>query len=222
MYCKSNRFLQIVSTDHGTHGTLNHWNFMCAALICSVMSDSIQPRGLEPARLSVHGILQARILEWLAMPSSRGSSQPRNQIRIPYVSFIGRWFFLFFVFFFTTSVTWEAHLELYSCIFLTWLFIEIDCPFSGQLLHFLSTKRLKALLICIQFSSVAQLTLCNPMDYSTPGFPVRHQLPELAQTHVYGVGDAIQLSHPLCPLLLLPSIFPSFRVFSNSFALGKI
>ena len=124
-------------------------------------------------------------------------------------------FFLFFVFFFTTSVTWEAHLELYSCIFLTWLFIEIDCPFSGQLLHFLSTKRLKALLICIQFSSVAQLTLCNPMDYSTPGFPVRHQLPELAQTHVYGVGDAIQLSHPLCPLLLLPSIFPNFRVFSN-------
>ena len=92
---------------------------MCAALICSVMSDSIQPRGLEPARLSVHGILQARILEWLAMPSSRGSSQPRNQIRIPYVSFIGRRFFLFFVFFFTTSVTWEAHLELYSCIFLT-------------------------------------------------------------------------------------------------------
>ena len=78
MYCKSNRFLQIVSTDHGTHGTLNHWNFMCAALICSVMSDSIQPRGLEPARLSVHGILQARILEWLAMPSSRGSSQPRD------------------------------------------------------------------------------------------------------------------------------------------------
>ena len=46
---------------------------------------------------------------------------------------------------------------------------------------------------CFQFSSVAQscLTLCDPMDYSTPGFPVHHQLPELAQTHVHCVGDAI-------------------------------
>ena len=50
-----------------------------------------------------------------------------------------------------------------------------------------------------QFSSVAQscLTLCDPMDCSTPGFPVHHQLPELAQTHVHCIGDAIQLSHPL-------------------------
>ena len=50
-----------------------------------------------------------------------------------------------------------------------------------------------------QFSSVAQssLTLCNPMDCSTPGFPVHHQLLELAQTHVHWVGDAIQPSHPL-------------------------
>ena len=51
----------------------------------------------------------------------------------------------------------------------------------------------------IQFSSVAQscLTLCNPKDCSTPGFPVHHQLLELAQTHVHWVSDAIQLSHPL-------------------------
>ena len=50
-----------------------------------------------------------------------------------------------------------------------------------------------------QFSSVAQScpTLCNPMNCSTPGFPVHHQLPELAQTHVHQVGDAIQSSHPL-------------------------
>ena len=52
------------------------------------------------------------------------------------------------------------------------------------------------------------------MDCSTPGFPV----PELAQTHVHWVGDAIQPSHPLSPLLL-PSIFPSIRVFSNEPAL---
>ena len=56
-------------------------------------------------------------------------------------------------------------------------------------------------------------TLCDPMDCSMPGFPVHHQLPELAQTHVHWVGDAIQPSHPLPPLSLLPSIFPSTRVF---------
>ena len=50
-----------------------------------------------------------------------------------------------------------------------------------------------------QFSSVAQScpTLCDPMNYSIPGFPVHHQLPELIQTHVHRVGDAIQPSHPL-------------------------
>ena len=49
------------------------------------------------------------------------------------------------------------------------------------------------------FSSVVQfcLTSCYPMDFSTPGFPVPYQLPELAQTHVHRVSDAIQPSHPL-------------------------
>ena len=52
-----------------------------------------------------------------------------------------------------------------------------------------------------QFSSVAQScpTLCDPMKRSTPGLPVHHQLPELTQTHVDRVGDAIQPSHPLSP-----------------------
>ena len=51
----------------------------------------------------------------------------------------------------------------------------------------------------VQFSSVAQscLTLCNPMNCSTPGLPVHHQLLESTQTHVYCVGDAIQPPHPL-------------------------
>ena len=51
----------------------------------------------------------------------------------------------------------------------------------------------------VDFSSVAQLcqTLCSPVDCSTPGLPVHHHLPELAQTHVHPVGDAIQPSHPL-------------------------
>ena len=51
----------------------------------------------------------------------------------------------------------------------------------------------------VQFSSVFQscLTLCNPMNRSTPGLPVHHQLPEFTQTHIHQVGDAIQPSHPL-------------------------
>ena len=44
---------------------------------------------------------------------------------------------------------------------------------------------------------LSHVWLCDPMDCSTPGFPVHHQLPELTQTHVHGVGDAIQPSHPL-------------------------
>ena len=58
-------------------------------------------------------------------------------------------------------------------------------------------------------------TLCDPMDCSTPGFPVHHQHPELAQTHVHWVGDAILHLILCCPLLFLPWIFPSIRVFSN-------
>ena len=53
------------------------------------------------------------------------------------------------------------------------------------------------------------------MNRSTPGLLVHHQLPEFTQTRVHRVGDAIQPFHPLKPLLLLPSIFPSIMVFSN-------
>ena len=50
-----------------------------------------------------------------------------------------------------------------------------------------------------EFSSIAQLcpTLCDPMNHSTPGLPVHHQLLEFTQTHIHRVGDAIQPSHPL-------------------------
>ena len=64
-------------------------------------------------------------------------------------------------------------------------------------------------IVSVQFSSVPQScpTLCDPMNCSTPGLPVHHQLPELAQTHVHWVGDAIQPSHSL----LLPSP-PAFNL----------
>ena len=57
------------------------------------------------------------------------------------------------------------------------------------------------------------------MDCSRPGFPVLHRLLEFAQTHVHWAGDAVQLSHSLLFLFLLPSVFPSIKVFSNELAL---
>ena len=73
----------------------------------------------------------------------------------------------------------------------------------------------------VQFSSATQLcpTLCNSVDCDTPGFTVHHHLPELAQIYFIQVGGVIHLV--LChPVLLLPLIFPSNRVFSNESALG--
>ena len=69
----------------------------------------------------------------------------------------------------------------------------------------------------IQFSSVAQSCpiLCDCMNCSILGFSVYHKLPELTQTYVHQVGDAIQTSHLLLLPLFLPSIFPSIRVFYN-------
>ena len=71
--------------------------------------------------------------------------------------------------------------------------------------------------VVVQFSSIAQpcLTFCNPTNHSTPGLPVHHQLLEFTQTHVHWVSDAIQPSHPLLSLLLLPPIPLSIRVFSS-------
>ena len=70
----------------------------------------------------------------------------------------------------------------------------------------------------VQFSPVAQScrTLCDPMNRSTPGLPVHHQLPELTQTHVHRVGDAIQPSHPRSsPPPPAPESLPASESFPN-------
>ena len=72
--------------------------------------------------------------------------------------------------------------------------------------------------VMVQLSSVSSVTqscptLCDPMNHSTPGLPVHHQLPEFTQTHVHRIGDAIQPSHPLLspsPPALNPSQHQSF------------
>ena len=73
------------------------------------------------------------------------------------------------------------------------------------------------ILHSVQFSSVTPscLTLCDPMDSSMSGFPVHHQLPELAQTHVHWLSDAIQPSHPVVPFSCLQS-FPASGSFQMS------
>ena len=78
----------------------------------------------------------------------------------------------------------------------------------------------------VQFSSVAQScpTLCNPMNCSKPGLPVYHQLPELTQTHVHQVGDAIQPSHPLSspsPALNLSQHLSLFQWVNSSHEVAK-
>ena len=101
--------------------------------------------------------------------------------------------------------TEETGIERDMCtpMFIAALFIiartwkQPRCPSSDEWIR-------KLWYICtmkysVQFSSVAQScpTLCDPMNHSMPGFLVHHQLPEFTQTHVHGVSDAIQPSHPL-------------------------
>ena len=89
---------------------------------------------------------------------------------------------------------------------------EFYCIYVFYVLkNFWNTKTAKNNIpIQVQFSSVTQscATLCDPMDLSTAGVPVHHQLPEFAQTHVHRVSDAIQPSHPLS--------FPSPPAFNLS------
>ena len=73
----------------------------CACYVPSFVSDSLQPRGRSPPGSSVHGILQARILEWVAISSSRGSSGPRDEAHISVSPALAGRFFI-------TSTTWEA------------------------------------------------------------------------------------------------------------------
>ena len=80
----------------------------------------------------------------------------------------------------------------------------------------------------VQFNSVTQScpTLCDPMNCSTPGLPVHHQLPEFTQTHVHWVGDAMQPSHPLSshspPALNLSQHQGLFRWVSSSYQVAKV
>ena len=105
-----------------------------------------------PMDYTVHGVLRARILEGVAFPFSRRSSQSRDQTQVSLIA-------------------------------------GDSLPAEPQ----------GKPMCSVQYSSVAQscLTLCDPMNLSTPGLPVHHQFPEFTQNDIHWVSDAIQPSHPL-------------------------
>ena len=104
--------------------------------------------------------------------------------------------------------------------------ILLDFSVSSDCLH--RGKRKPREQKTLQFSSVAQScpALCDPMDCNTPGLPVHHQLPELTQTHVHKVGDAIQPSNPLSspspPAFSLSQHQHLFQWVSSSHQVAKV
>ena len=110
--------------------------------------------------------------------------------------------------------TQESNQGLLHCRQILYQLSYQGSPLAPIVMHLSHPLDICLPLLTVQFSSVAQscLTLCDPMNLSTPGLPVRHQLPESAQTHVHRVSDAIQPSHPLSspsPPAPSPSQHPS-------------
>ena len=102
-------------------------------------------------------------------------------------------------------------------------------PFIFYMMKLNHIQSMIYILLSNLFSSVQPLShvwLCNPMDCSTSGLPVHHQLPELTQTHVHWVGDTIQLSHPLLsPSPLTFNLFQHqglFKWVSPSYQVAKV
>ena len=112
----------------------------------------------------------------------------------------------------------DYFVKFWNCLTTSYTVFE---QFFFSLLHLPPVLEVFEPFSSVQFSSVAQScpTLGDPMNHSTPGLPVHHQLPEFTQTHVHQVGDAIQPSLFCRPLLLLPPIPPSIRVFPNELTL---
>ena len=137
--------------------------FSSVGQFCLTLCD---PMDYSPQGSSVNWILQAKILEWVAMPFSRDLPHPAIKPMLFMPPTFGRWVF-------TTTFCCLQSLQNQG------LFLTV-----GSLNQFISVTQ-------------SCLNLCDPMDCSMPGLPVHHQLPDLAQTHVHPVSDAIQPSHPL-------------------------
>ena len=129
-----------------------------------------------PPASSVHGILQARTLEWVAMPSSRGSSPSRDWTQVSYSLLHCQVFFI-------TRATWEAP---------QWILLRVNKEGDSDP----CCKTLKT-FSSVQFSCSVMSDSLWPHEWQHVRPPCPSQLPEFTQTHVHRVGDAIQPSHPL-------------------------
>ena len=109
------------------------------------------------------------------------------------------------------------NLGSYNCIYIC---PSCSSPQPITLFAFELWQSPSPLYLMYQFSSVTQScpTLCDPMNRSTPGLPVHHQLPEFTQTHVHWVCDAIQPSHPVIPFSSCPQSLPA----SESFPMNQL
>ena len=143
------------NTGMGCHFLLQCMKVKSESEVAQSRMTHHDPMDCSPPGSSVHGIFQARVLEWGAIAVSN-TCLTSSIIHISQQSYMKK-----------RRERWE---------------IEV-------------TRRRNS----VQFSSVTQScpTLCDPMNRSTPGLPVHHQLPEFTQTHIHQVSDAIQPSHPL-------------------------
>ena len=163
------------------------------------MFKSCDPMGCSSPGSSVHGISQAIIQPCVAISFSRGSSRHRIESGSPG--------------FFTDRATREVHCKDWWAHMKN-LEIIAHCLVQQRSHHSLTFSPVSTLqdvyqhvprkwpswwlqMLCGSVQLLSCVQLCNPMNHSTLGFPVHHQLLELAQTNVHWVGDAIQPSHPL-------------------------
>ena len=179
---------------------------LCHIIMCSVTQSSTtlcDPVDYSQPGSSVHEILQARILEWVAMLPPGDLPNPGTEAGSPSLQ--------------ADSLLLSHQVSpLLDWQYLIWF----NCPKHR--------RNFKPKLPSVRFSSVAQLCpiLCNPMNWSTPGLPVHHQLPELTQTQVHWVGDVIQPPHPLSspspPTINLSQHQGLFKWVSSSHQVAKV
>ena len=168
----------------------------CVCVSHSVISYSLWPHGRYPTRLISVGFSRQEYWSGLSFPSPEDFPTPGNELRSPALQ--------------VNSLPSEPPGK------------PITCPNTQE------RKLDLGLWLSVQLSSVTHScsTLCNPLDCSTPGLPVHHQLPEFTQTHVHHVGDAIQPSHPLSspspPSFNLPQHQGLFKWVSSSHEVAKV
>ena len=234
---------------------IHNFKKICVVLSRSVMSNSLQHHGLCSPGSSVHEILQARILKWVAILFSRRSSQPRDWTQVSHI--VGRfsyplnyqgsprilewvdysfskassqprnWIGVSFWHWKHKKQGGSQKVRIFICN-QSYHQLQIDCYIStGNFIQYFVIKHNGNNMH--QFSSVQWLSsvqfFCNPMDCSTPGLPVHHQLLEFTQTRVHRVDDAIQSSHPLLsalPIFNLSQHQGLFKWVSSSHQVAKV